>query len=147
MVDPDKREPCANCKSYIDLKLEVVEEKFKAIAAAKIAERTEIDAHLGRLNHEGVRIADMTSKTVSTDTWNGFIKQYEERHIALEKLATNAATKKEFQDYKDVTQTALQLAQGKSSGISFAATFVITAISVAAAVVSTVAILVHLKYG
>jgi hypothetical protein len=141
MTDPaDKREPCKVCREYVDLKLLVIEEKFKAIESAKILEQRQLNEHLKNLNHEGRRIADMTLKTVSADTWNGFTKQYEERHGFLEKKVNDAATKKDL----DALQTNMTLKQGQSQGISWVGSVTIAMITAVAAIVSMIAVFSHI---
>lgn len=119
MPEPDD----GSCKSLATLKawvvgeLKVLEEKFKAIEAADKLLREQNKIHFEALNNEGKRITAMTEKTVSQDTWNGFMKQYEERQSQLQRMVDGSVSKEEFQSYKATTERALTLKAGQSQGV------------------------------
>lgn len=115
----------ATLKAWIEGELKVIEGKFKAIEAADNLLRDQYKIHFEALNNEGKRITAMTDRTVSNDTWTGFIKQYEERHGDLQRKLEAAVSKDEFQSYRSTTERALTLKAGQTQGIGMVGTIVL----------------------
>jgi hypothetical protein len=124
--------------------LKVIEERFRAIEAADKLLREQNKSHFEILNNEGRRITAMTDKTVSQDKWDGFIKQYEERHLKLEKAIDGTVLKSEFQDYKASTERALTLKVGQTQGIGQVGTIVLGFFVILSSLASVAALLIAL---
>jgi hypothetical protein len=131
-------------KAWIVGELKVIEEKFKALEAADKLLREQNRIHFEGLNNEGRRITSMTERTVSQDTWTGFIKQYEERHSALQRVSDNAVSKEEFQSYRTATERALTLKAGQTQGIGQVGTIVLGFFVILSSLASVAALLIAL---
>jgi hypothetical protein len=136
----------AALKAWIVGELKVIEEKFKAIEAADKLLREQNKIHFENLNNEGRRITSITERTVSQDTWQGFTKQYEERHTTLQRLVEGSVSKDEFFVYKTATERALTLKAGQSQGISMVGAAVLIFFSIVSSLAAAIGAVIALRH-
>lgn len=112
--------------------------KFDARDDARKLQADANEKHFADLNHEAARIQKATEVTVSRDTWDGFLKAYQEWKVATDIVVQAAVSRTEFQTYKDTltTQIATKAAQ----------TAVMTRIAVILAAVGSAAMIANVVW-
>ena len=128
---------------WIEGELGIIEQKFSAIKEADNLLREQNKVHFENLNNEGKRITAMTEKTVSQDTWNGFIKQNDDRDKAVQHLTSTAMTKEEFQMFKATTERALTLSSGELKGRGDVWGMLVAVISVVISIGTLLTLILH----
>jgi hypothetical protein len=130
-------------KAWIEGELGVIEQKLLAIKEADALLREQNKVHFENLNNEGKRITAMTEKTVSQDTWNGFIKQNDDRDRALQHLIGSTVSKEEFQMFKGATERSLTLISGESKGRSDVWSMLVATIGVVISIGTLLTLILH----
>jgi hypothetical protein len=130
-------------KTWVEGELRVIEQRFAAIKEADSLLREQNKVHFENLNNEGKRITAMTEKTVSQDTWAGFIKQNDDRDKSLSHLVSSSVSKEEFQMFKTSTERTLTLISGESKGRSDVWSMLVAIISVVISVGTLLTLILH----
>ncbi len=173
MPEKDACTSLQTLKAWIAGELRVIDERLAAMRIADGLLREQNKVHFESLNNEGRRITAVIDRTVSADTWNGFIKQYEERHTKLERAANSAMSKddftifmsryderhrlleaglagalpkKEFEIYQKTTSTELNLRTGQTQGISSVGNVVLGVFVIINSMVAVIALILAIKH-
>lgn len=111
--------------------------KFTARDDAQELQAAANKEHFENLNHEAARIQKATEITVSRDTWDGFLKAYQEWKSTTDTIVRAAVSRTEFQTYKD-TLTAEMAAKAAQHAVMTRVAVILAAVASAAMIANVV---------
>lgn len=117
-----------------ELKFKALEDKIAARDKALELQAEANKTHFIALNNEAARILKAIEVTVSRDTWNAFKQSYDDWTRKVETAIGGLLPAKDFNEFKDATNRALQIKTGQAQGVGMTTSTLVTIVVVVTAV-------------